>query len=38
MSMYKGAKTRVQVGDGHSEEFDVSVGVHHRLALSPFLF
>ena len=38
MSMYKGAKARVQVGGGHSEDFDVSVGVHQGSALSPFLF
>ena len=38
MSMYKGAKTRVQVGGGHSEKFDVGVGVHQRSVLSPFLF
>ena len=37
-SMYKGAKTRVQVGGGHSEEFDVGVGVHQGSLLSPFLF
>ena len=36
--MYKGAKTRVQVGSGHSEEFDVGVGVHQESVLSPFLF
>ena len=36
MSMYKGAKTRFKVGDGHSEEFDV--GVHQGSVLSPFLF
>ena len=33
--MYKGAKTRVKVGAGHSEEF---VGVHQGSVLSPFLF
>ena len=38
MSMYKGAKTRVQVGSGHSEEFDVGVGVHQGSVFSPFLF
>ena len=38
MSMYKKAKTRVQVGGGHSKEFDIGVGVHQRSALSPFLF
>ena len=36
--MYKGAKTRVKVGIGHSEEFDVGVGVHQGSVLSPFLF
>ena len=38
MSMYKGAKTRVQLRGGHSEEFDVGVGVHQGSVLSPFLF
>ena len=38
MSMYKEAKTRVKVGDGHSEEFDVGVEVHRGSVLSPFLF
>ena len=38
MSMYKRAKTRVKVGGGHSEEFDVGVGVHQGSVLSPFLF
>ena len=38
MSMYKGAKTRVEVEGGHSEEFDVGVGVHQGSVLSPFLF
>ena len=38
MSMYKGAKTLVKVGGGHSEELDVGVGVHQGLVLSPFLF
>ena len=38
MSMYKGAKTRVKVGAGHSEEFDVGVGAHQESVLSPFLF
>ena len=36
--MYKGAKTRVKVGGGHTEEFDVGVGVHQGSVLSPFLF
>ena len=38
LSMYKGAKTRVKVGGGHSEGFDIGVGVHQRSVLSPFLF
>ena len=38
MSIYKGAKTQVQVGDGHLEEFDVGVGIHQGSVLSPFLF
>ena len=38
MSMYKGAKTRVKVGAGHSKEFNVGVGVHQGSVLSPFLF
>ena len=38
MSIYKGTKTRVKVGGGHSEEIDVGVGVHQGLVLSPFLF
>ena len=38
MSMYKRAKTRVQLGGGHSEKFDVSVGVHQGWVFSPFLF
>ena len=38
MSMYKGAKTRVQVEGGHSEEFDVCVGVHQGSVLYRFCF
>ena len=37
-SMYKGAKTRVQVGSGRSEEFDVSIDVHQKSVFSPFFF
>ena len=37
MSMYKGAKTRVRVGGGHSKELDVSVGVHQESLLSRFV-
>ena len=32
------SKTRVQVGGGHSEKFDVGVGVHQGSVLKPFLF
>ena len=38
ISMYKGAKARVQVGSGYSEEFYFGVGVHQGSVLSPFLF
>ena len=38
MSMYKRAKTWVQVGGGHSEEFDVGVGFRQESVLSLFLF
>ena len=38
MLMCKEAKMRVQVGGGHSEEFDVGVGVHQRSVLSSFFF
>ena len=34
----QGAKTWVQVGGRHSEEFDFGVGVHQESVLSPFLF
>ena len=32
----EGTKKRVQVGGGHSEEFDVGVGIHQRSVLSMF--
>ena len=38
MNLYKDAKTRVQVGNGYSEDLNVSVGVHQGSVLSPFLF
>ena len=38
MKLYKDAKTRVQVGDGYSEKFDVGVGIHQGSVLSPLLF
>ena len=37
-SLYKGAKTKVKVGTHLSEEFEVNVGVHPGLVLSPLLF
>ena len=36
--MYANARSRVRVGEGYSEEFEVKVGVHRGLALSPLLF
>ena len=38
MSMYKGPKTRVKVGGGHSEEVDVGVGVYQGSVLLRFFF
>ena len=38
MSLYEGARTKVKVGAGMSEAFDVNVGVHQGSVLSPFLF
>ena len=37
-SMYKDVRSRVRVGSGYSEEFDVKVGVHQGSVLSPVLF
>ena len=36
--MYANARSRVHVGEGYSEEFEVKVGVHQGLVLSPLLF
>ena len=36
--MYANARSRVRVGEGYSEEFEVKVGVHQGSALSPLLF
>ena len=36
--MYSNAKSRVSVGEGYSEEFEVKVGVHQGSVLSPLLF
>ena len=36
--MYANAQSRVRVGKGYSEEFEVKVGVHKDSVLSPLLF
>ena len=36
--MYSNARSRVRVGKGYSEEFEVKVGVHQGSVLSPLLF
>ena len=36
--MYANARSRVPVGEGYSEEFEVKVGVHQGAVLSPLLF
>ena len=36
--MYKKARTMVKTKHGNSEEFEVKVGVHQGLVLSPLLF
>ena len=36
--MYSNARSRVHVGEGYSEEFEVKVGVHQGSVLSPVLF
>jgi len=38
MSLYEGAKTRVRIESGLSEEFPVEVGVHQGSVLSQLLF
>jgi hypothetical protein len=38
MCLYEGTKTKVKVGKGMSEAFNVKVGVHQGSVLSPFLF
>ena len=38
MSLYHGAKTKVRVGSGLSQEFLVQVGVHQGSVLLPLLF
>ena len=35
--MYANAWSRVHVGEGYSEEFEVKVGIHHCLVLSLLL-
>ena len=36
--MYPNARSRVRVGEGYSEEFEVKVGVHQGSILSPLPF
>ena len=36
--MYSNARSRVRVGEGYREEFEVKVGVHQGSVLSPLLF
>ena len=36
--VYSNARSRVHVGEGYSEEFEVKVGVHQGSVLSPLLF
>ena len=36
--MYANVRSRVRVGEGYREEFEVKVGVHQGLLLSPLLF
>ena len=36
--MYSNARSRVRVGEGYSEEFEVKVGVHQGSVFSPLLF
>ena len=36
--MYANARSRVRVGEGYSEEFEVKAGVHQGSVLSPLLF
>ena len=36
--MYANARSRVRVGEGYSEEFEVKVDVHQGLVLSPLLY
>ena len=37
-SVYANARSRVRVGEGYSEDFEVKVGVHQGSVLSPLLF
>ena len=36
--LYANARSRICVGEGYSEEFEVKVGVHQGSVLSPLLF
>ena len=35
LGIYSNARSRVRVGEGYSEEFEVKVGVHQGSVLSP---
>ena len=36
--MYENVRSRVQVGEGLNDDFEVKVGVHQGSVLSPLLF
>ena len=36
-ALYEGTSCRVRVGDKHSEEFQINVGLHQGCVLSPLL-
>ena len=36
--LYSNARSRVHVGEGYSEEFEVKIGVHQGSVISPLLF
>uniref|UniRef100_A0A183GGL2 Reverse transcriptase domain-containing protein n=1 Tax=Heligmosomoides polygyrus TaxID=6339 RepID=A0A183GGL2_HELPZ len=36
--MYEGSKAAVQIPHGMTKKMDITLGVHQRSALSPFLF
>jgi hypothetical protein len=36
--MYDNIMTSVQISDGDTNDFSINIGLHERLALSPYLF